>query len=127
MEVKKRDTSIITYREGVEPILVKFSGRAGLGSDSQHCNQSPELNLTVVVEEALRWEVEGEQTLEQSCLEEVVEPLLRLRPCTVGNIGRMLHSHRKLHTGLGLHHNIEHIEQHSRLQLLGCLLRVLMR
>lgn len=97
-----------------------------VSGDSQHCNQFPEPNLTVVVEEALRWEAEGEQTLEQSRLEVEVE-LLRLRPCTVGNIGHMLHSHRKLHTGLGLHHNIERTEQHSRLQLLGCLLRVLMR
>jgi hypothetical protein len=82
----------------------------------------------VVVVEALRWEAVEEQTLAQSRLEvEVEQLLLRLRPCTVGNIGRMLHSHRKLHTGLGLHHNIERIEQHSRLQLLGCLLRVPMR
>jgi hypothetical protein len=70
----------------------------------------------VVVVEVLRWEVEEEQSLEQSRLEEIVEPPPPpLQPCTAGNIGRMLHSRHRLRTDPGLHHNIGHIGQRSLL------------
>ena len=73
-----------------------------------------------MVVEVLRWEVAGEQNLEQIRLEEIAE-LLPLLPCIVDSIGRMLHSHRKQRTDLGRlprRHSTGHIEQHSRLQLL---------
>ena len=53
--------------------------------------------------------------------------LQRLQPCIVDSIGRMPHSHHKLHTDLGplrQQYNIGRIEQRSQLHLLDCLLRV---
>jgi hypothetical protein len=66
--------------------------------------------------------VAGEQNLEQIRLgEEIAALLLPLLPYIVDSIGRMLHSHQKLRTGLGRlpqRHSTAHIEQHSRHQLL---------
>ena len=75
--------------------------------------------------EELRLEVEGELSLEQSLVEEIVE-LLRLLPCIVGNTGHMLHIRRKLRMDLGLlHRSTERIEQRNQLPLSDFLLQVL--
>jgi hypothetical protein len=114
------------HRPGGGGTYFQLASEAGKAlSDLPHCIQFPELNQRAEVE-VLRWEVEVEQIPKQSRQAEEIAALLQLRlPCIVGSIGRMLHSHHKLRTGLGLH-SIERIEQHSRLQLLDCRRRVLM-